>query len=90
MRAVYGGFLWQMMRQAKREMVLWMDSRLAGPWEPPGTVSVTTRSMGPSVERPTCGHSHEQYIKFMSVPVPQWGYMATHRASYEENLLNSH
>lgn len=51
MRAVYGGFLSQMTRQAKREMVLWADwpsmAELA-----PGVVSVTTKSIMLSVDRP--------------------------------------
>ena len=41
MRAVKGGVRWHMMRQAKREMVLWTDCVSELLWLP-GTVSVTT------------------------------------------------
>ena len=42
-----------MMRHAKREIVLWAAWLSARAW-PPGTMSVTTKSMGFSVERPIC------------------------------------
>lgn len=51
MRAVYGAVRWHLMRQAKREMVLCTDCVSALLWLP-ATVSVTTKSMGLSVDRP--------------------------------------
>lgn len=53
MRAVYGGVRWHLMRHAKREMVLCTDGVSALLWLP-ATVSVTTKSMGLSVDRPIC------------------------------------
>ena len=51
MRAVKGGFRSQTTRQAKREMVLCVMGVSSPSW-PPAIVSVTTKSMGLSVERP--------------------------------------
>ncbi len=51
MRAVKGGLRSQTTRQAKREMVLCVMGVSSPSW-PPAIVSVTTKSMGLSVERP--------------------------------------
>lgn len=53
MRAVYGGLRSQTTLQAKREMVLGAMEG-SSPSFPPPEVSVTTKSMGLSVERPIC------------------------------------
>lgn len=53
MRAVKGGLRSQTTRQAKREMVLCVMGVSSPSW-PPAIVSVTTKSMGLSVERPIC------------------------------------
>lgn len=51
MRAVYGGLRSHTTLQAKREMVLGAMEG-SSPSFPPPEVSVTTKSMGLSVERP--------------------------------------
>lgn len=53
MLAVKGGLRWQMILQANLEMVLCTDCVSTLLWLP-GTVSVTTKSIGLSVERPIC------------------------------------
>lgn len=51
MRAVYGGLRSHTTRQAKREMVLCVMGE-SSPSAPPDIVSVTTKSIGLSVDRP--------------------------------------
>lgn len=53
MRAVYGGLRSHTTLQAKREIVLGAMEGSSHSFPPP-EVSVTTKSMGPSVERPIC------------------------------------
>ena len=57
MRAVYGGLRSHTTLQAKREMVLGAMEG-SSPSFPPPEVSVTTKSMGLSVERPICNSNH--------------------------------
>lgn len=52
MRAVYGSFLLHTILQANLEMVLWVIWASSLPC-PPEMVSVTTKSMGLSVDLPT-------------------------------------
>lgn len=49
--AVYGGFLSTRIRQANREIVLCVTLSRELRWHP-GMVSITTKSIGPSEERP--------------------------------------
>ena len=64
MRAVYGGLRSHTTLQAKREMVLGAMEG-SSPSFPPPEVSVTTKSMGLSVERPICGgQRREQLVIF--------------------------
>lgn len=61
MRAVYGGLRSHTTLQAKREMVLGAMEG-SSPSLPPPEVSVTTKSMGLSVERPIYRVQHREEL----------------------------
>jgi len=65
MRATYGGLRSTMIRHANREMVLCWATELSPRWSP-GIVSITTKSIGPSDDRPTCNRSCDNVNFYVS------------------------